>query len=235
MFVHTDANAGIPVARGLFGPEAVAARPFAANVPGARPPLGASANEARYTAQAQVECDALGPASTFGAGDEMNVAVRMVIPLRREFGRMLDVSHFLHDLRYAREIIDLARSSRDARLRGYAAFLELAMGLAPAESLAPPAPLWQATAFVAEPQATSSRTIDFAEAKRRTTRHVMAQLGPTSEALCLKIEAAATTADYVAAARRAHAVVRDIRGPDRAAEFGDLVESLLAQLPSQLA
>lgn len=235
MFAPTDANADIPVAPGLSAAEAVATRPFAASAPGARPPLGASANEARYTTQAQAECDAGGPASTFGPGDEMNVAVRMVIPLRREFGRMLDVSHFLHDALYARDIVDLAKSSRDARLRGYAAFLELAMGLDSHDSIAPPVPSRQATAFVTESQVASSHTIDFAEVKRRTTHHVMAQLGPTAEALCLKIEAASTTGEFVAAARRAHAVVRDIRGPAQAAVFGDLVESLLAQLPSQSA
>ena len=60
---------------------------------------------------APADCDAGGLASTFGPGDEMNVAVRRVIPLRREFGRMLNVSHFLHDARYARGILDLAKPS----------------------------------------------------------------------------------------------------------------------------
>jgi hypothetical protein len=67
----------------------------------ARLPLGASADEGRYTALEQADCDAAGPASTFGPADEMNVAVRMVIPLRREFGRMLDVLYFLHDAPYS--------------------------------------------------------------------------------------------------------------------------------------
>ena len=106
------------------------------------------------------------------------------------------------------------------------------MELAAAEPMAPPAPSRQATAFAAEPQATASRSTDFAEAKRRATRHVMAQLGPTAEALCMRIEAAATMGEFVAAARRAHAVVRDIRGVARAAEFGDLVVGLLAHMAS---
>jgi hypothetical protein len=48
------------------------------------------------------------------------------------------------------------------------------------------------------------------------------------------IEAAATTGEFVTEARRAHAVVRDIQGPARADGFGDLVESLLAQLPARV-
>ena len=90
------------------------------------------ADDGRRTAPQDADHDADQPVSTFGAGDEMNVAVRMVTPLRREFGRMLDVSHFIHDDAYARGIIDLAKSSCDARLRGYAAFLELHRGLGPA-------------------------------------------------------------------------------------------------------
>ena len=150
MFAHADVNAGIPVAAGLPGPEAVSCRCFAASSASARFPLGASANEGRYTA------------------------------------------------------------------------------------LAPPAPSRQATAFAAEPLVTASRATDFAEAKWRTTCHAMAQLGPTAEALRMGIEAAATTGEFVTEARRAHAVVRDIQGPARADGFGDLVESLLAQLPARV-
>ncbi len=129
MFAHADVNAGIPVAAGLPGPEAVSCRCFAASSASARFPLGASANEGRYTALAQADCDAAGPASTFCPGDQMNVAVRMVIPLRREFGRMLDVSQLLHDARYACGILDLDT----------------------VEPMAPAAPSRQATAFAAEP------------------------------------------------------------------------------------
>lgn len=56
--------------------------------------------------------------------DLMNYAVRMVIPLRREFGTSLDVPHFLHDFTYARGILDQAKASRDPRLREYAGYLE---------------------------------------------------------------------------------------------------------------
>jgi hypothetical protein len=54
----------------------------------------------------------------------MNYLVRMVVPMRREFGRQLDVRHFLHDLEYAREVIQQALSSQDPRLLQYAKYVE---------------------------------------------------------------------------------------------------------------
>jgi hypothetical protein len=56
--------------------------------------------------------------------DMMNCVVRMVTPMRREFGRTLDVPHFLHDFAYAHEIIEQAKSSQNAQLREYAATLD---------------------------------------------------------------------------------------------------------------
>ena len=67
----------------------------------------------------------------------LNYLVRMVIPMRREFGRNLDVSHFMHDTSYAREVLDRARQSVDPRLRDYAACVEKGMRSVRTE---PPAP-----------------------------------------------------------------------------------------------
>lgn len=55
--------------------------------------------------------------------DLMNTLVRMVVPMRREFGRQLDVRHFLHDLEYAKEVIQQALTSQDPRLQHYASYL----------------------------------------------------------------------------------------------------------------
>jgi hypothetical protein len=46
------------------------------------------------------------------------------VPLRREFGRQLDVSQFLHDRRYAREVLAEALASQDPRLRTYAEYVQ---------------------------------------------------------------------------------------------------------------
>ena len=68
----------------------------------------------------------------------MNYLVRMVVPMRREFGWALDVSHFLRDMGYAREVLDHARQSQDQRLRDYAASVEKSMHGARAEPAAAP-------------------------------------------------------------------------------------------------
>jgi hypothetical protein len=63
--------------------------------------------------------------STGGVDSQiMNYVVRMIVPLRREFGRSLDVAQFLHDFAYAREVMEQALGSQDARLREYAAYVQ---------------------------------------------------------------------------------------------------------------
>ncbi|OOG42826.1 hypothetical protein B0B52_09140 [Polaromonas sp. A23] len=54
----------------------------------------------------------------------MSYLVRMVTPMKREFGRSLDVHQFLHDLPYATEVVQEALKSKDERLRSYAAYME---------------------------------------------------------------------------------------------------------------
>lgn len=64
--------------------------------------------------------------------------------------------------------------------------------------------------------------------KSFTTRRLLELLGPTSEPLCLRIEAATDMPAFVEAVKRAFIVVRDIRGAVEAERFGAAVE---AQLP----
>lgn len=54
----------------------------------------------------------------------MGYVVRMVIPLRREFGRVLDVSHFFGNQTYAAEVINEALTSQDERLHNYANYVQ---------------------------------------------------------------------------------------------------------------
>lgn len=54
----------------------------------------------------------------------MDIVVRMVVPMRREFGRSIDVTQFLHDFAYAREILVEALKSKDSRLVQYASYLD---------------------------------------------------------------------------------------------------------------
>jgi hypothetical protein len=56
--------------------------------------------------------------------DIMNYVVRMVIPLKREFGRVLDVGEFMASRPYAVEVIQQALLSKDERLREYAVYVQ---------------------------------------------------------------------------------------------------------------
>jgi hypothetical protein len=54
----------------------------------------------------------------------MNYLVRMVVPMRREFGKKLDVVQFLHDMSYATDMLKLAHTSQDPRLKEYAQYVQ---------------------------------------------------------------------------------------------------------------
>lgn len=70
-----------------------------------------------------------GPTTVTGESDSdfLNYAIRMVVPMRREFGRSLDVPKLMHDDVYATEVIEQAKQSQDARLRDYAHYLDTKM------------------------------------------------------------------------------------------------------------
>lgn len=54
--------------------------------------------------------------------DLMGYLVRMVTPMKREFSVSLNVSQFMSEEAYAKEIIDQALQSKDERLRQCAAY-----------------------------------------------------------------------------------------------------------------
>ena len=65
------------------------------------------------------------------------------------------------------------------------------------------------------------------QAKQLAARRVTAILGPMGEDICLRIEAAHSLTEYVAAVKRAYAAIRDLRGSTAAAQFGDEIEANL--------
>jgi hypothetical protein len=77
--------------------------------------------------------------SAFDPSQVMNVLLRMVVPMRREFGCNLDVKHFLHDFDYAQDILNQALKSQDSRLRDYAQYVKKLMA-GPRIAEAPAAP-----------------------------------------------------------------------------------------------
>ncbi len=58
----------------------------------------------------------------------LNYLVRMVVPMRREFGRSLDVQLFMRDTAYAQMVLDEAAASGDARLREHADYVRRRLG-----------------------------------------------------------------------------------------------------------
>ena len=91
--------------------------------------------------------------------------------------------------------------------------------IAPATTTAPAPP--------ATPVAAPRRSLTLEEAKSYAAHRLMEVLGPTSEPLCLRIEAARNVDEFVDAVKRAYAVVRDIRGASEAERFGSAVEANL--------
>ncbi len=67
-------------------------------------------------------------------------------------------------------------------------------------------------------------TVSLPEAKRFASHLLMDILGPSSDVLCMKIEAAHNMAEFVAAIKRARDIVRDIKGGHAAERFVEQVE-----------
>jgi hypothetical protein len=81
----------------------------------------------------------------FSDSQIVNYVVRMVVPMRREFGRQIDVQQFLHDGEYARSVLDEALTSKDARLLEYASYVSQRL-LSARVAAAPPPPVANAPA-----------------------------------------------------------------------------------------
>ncbi len=96
-----------------------------------------------------------------------------------------------------------------------------------------PAPVAAQTAAVATPSAPApspapaAAPVTLAQAKTIATRHLIEILGPNSEQMCLRIEAAKSLPDFVEAVKRAYTMVREILGAAQAGRFGNIVEANL--------
>ncbi|MBX3611258.1 MAG: hypothetical protein KF871_15305 [Hydrogenophaga sp.] len=81
--------------------------------------------------------------SAFQQSDFIAHALRMVVPMRREFGRSVNVQTMLADPGYAQEVCEVALGSTNAQLREQAAYLQRLLGgprqaaAAPAQAAAP--------------------------------------------------------------------------------------------------
>jgi hypothetical protein len=68
----------------------------------------------------------------------IELAIKLVVPMRREFGRSVRVEHMLSDPNYAQAVLALAATSQNERLREQAQYLQGLLG-GPRSVSAPPA------------------------------------------------------------------------------------------------
>ena len=105
------------------------------------------------------------------AGDNsqlLNTLVRMVVPMRREFGRSLDIQNFLADSGFAEAVLAEALASQDPRLRDYAAYVK--SRLLGARMAAAPAPLAGAAPAPAPAAPTEPEQLSEDELRARVLR-----------------------------------------------------------------
>lgn len=120
------------------------------------------------------------PSSMFGdsalSGDSllMNYALRMVIPLKREFGLNLDVPQFLDDELYALEILNEARTSQNPRLRGYADYIG-GKRFGPRNAEPPTPSVMQRMAQASSPTTPQAASMSEEEAKEEAKRLMLAK------------------------------------------------------------
>ncbi|MFM2448723.1 MAG: hypothetical protein RIS44_1173 [Pseudomonadota bacterium] len=133
-----------------------------------------------------------------------NTAVRMVIPMRREFNNALDVSKFMREAAYAKEVLNVALTSSTPRLRECAEFLERHFSGAskPTKSHDQETPR-------------AARLLESAAFKMRraeAVKRLLQLVGPMGEPLCIKMERTNEDDALDALLQNAQQLVANIRG-----------------------
>jgi len=98
-------------------------------------------------------------------------------------------------------------------------------------AVAVPSPAQRQTAspVVAASAPVAAGNLTLAQARAFACHKLIEVLGPTADALCLKVESTRDRDDFIVAVQRAYAVVREVRGQAEAERFGAAIE---ANLPS---
>ena len=122
----------------------------------------------------------------------LDAVVRMVVPMRREFGYSVDVQAFMRDAAYAQQVLGQALTSQVQRLRQYA---EIAQhNLRPAQAAGAPAvALKIAQPVVVAPAARPAESAGFAGQRRDAVQRLLMLVGPVAEPLCIRMEKASGT------------------------------------------
>ena len=150
----------------------------------------------------------------------LDAVVRMVVPMRREFGCSVDVQAFMRDAAYAHQVLGQALNSQVERLRQYAEVAQ--RHLMPPENkparTAAPAPM-RAPAAAAAAAAHAVAHAGFAAHRREAVQSLLALVGPMAEPLCIKLEKARTPADLAPLLILARQTVTNQRGAQAARDY----------------
>lgn len=148
----------------------------------------------------------------------LDTVVRMVVPMRREFGWSLDVMAFMRDAAYARQVIAKALESQEKRLRDYAAFVDQQMRDVLASVVTPtvPAPVTKAETRLADH-------------RRLAVRLLIDLVGPVGESVAIRIERAPDAAALAQATVQAQQLVTALRGAQAGRDY------LIAVTPARVA
>jgi hypothetical protein len=173
----------------------------------------------------------------------IDLVVRMVVPMRREFGRSLDVQQFMRDAGYATEVLAQALNSHVPRLREYADQVrrELTgisarerqtgvtaydqyvrarkLGARPSADVAkgdvPGVPAAKAASAAAAPSSV------FLSQRREAVRALTDLAGPMGDHLALRMERCVDTAALRTLTIEAGQLIAHLRGQTAAARYVD--------------
>ena len=145
--------------------------------------------------------------------DMQNALVRMVVPMRREFGCALDVQQMRRDPTYAESIVAQALTSHTQNLRDSARLVgyHLRAAKAAQASAAPPADDGKASADLHHDAALAARLL-------------VDLIGPMGEPLAIRIERAADAAALAQLIGQAQACIAGMRGEAAASGYARQIQ-----------
>lgn len=165
----------------------------------------------------------------------IDLVVRMVVPMRREFGRSLDVQQFMRDAAYATEVLAQALNSHVPRLRDYADQVRRELtGLAAEErktgttayeqyvrarKLGARSSAELPADLPAAPTAAPKPTSAFLSQRREAVRGLTDLAGPMADRLALRMERCPDAAALRPLVVEAGQLVAHLRGREAAAGY----------------
>ena len=146
----------------------------------------------------------------------LDAVVRMVVPMRREFGCSVDVQAFMRDASYAQQVLGQALTSQVQRLRRYA---EVAQGHLWSLQAAAAVPTLVVAPVAKSPPVGRAELHGFDAQRREAVQHLLKLVGPVAEPLCIKMERARTPDELAPLLKLAQQVVANQRGSQVANEY----------------